>query len=265
MGYEGIALTVAGSDSSGGAGIQADLKTFAAFNVYGASVITSITAQNTTGVFAVFDIPPEIVGKQFEVVAEDLNIGAVKIGMLSNSEIMIVVAENIKKYRIEKVVLDPVMVAKTGAPLIKDEAIKTLKEVMIPLAYVITPNIPEAEILTGIKISNPMDMKEAAKIIFNMGAKHVLIKGGHLMGYSKVIDILFDGKASYVFQSDKVETKNTHGTGCTLSSAIAAGLAKGKDVYKAVSDAEKYINLAIKEAPKNIGHGFGPLYHNVKI
>lgn len=265
MGYEGIALTVAGSDSSGGAGIQADLKTFAAFNVYGASVITSITAQNTTGVFAVFDIPPEIVGRQFEVVAEDLNIGAVKIGMLSNSEIMIVVAENIKKYRIEKVVLDPVMVAKTGAPLIKDEAIKTLKEVMIPLAYVITPNIPEAEILTGIKISNPMDMKEAAKIIFNMGAKHVLIKGGHLMGYSKVIDILFDGKASYVFQSDKVETKNTHGTGCTLSSAIAAGLAKGKDVYKAVSDAEKYINLAIKEAPKNIGHGFGPLYHNVKI
>ncbi len=258
-------MTVAGSDSSGGAGIQADLKTFAAFNVYGASVITSITAQNTTGVFAVFDIPPDMVGKQFDAVAEDLEIGAVKIGMLSSSEIMRVIADRIKKYGIEKVVLDPVMVAKSGAPLIKEDAIETLKEVMIPLSYVITPNIPEAEIITGMKIESPLDMKEASKRIFSLGAKHVLLKGGHLKGYSKVIDILFDGKSFFVFQADKIETKNTHGTGCTLSSAIAAGLAKGKDVYRAVSDAEKYINMAIKEAPKNIGHGFGPLYHNVRI
>lgn len=265
MGYEGVALTVAGSDSSGGAGIQADLKTFAAFNVYGASVITSITAQNTMGVYAVFDIPPDIVGKQFDAVAEDLDIGALKIGMLSSGEIMEVVAEKIKKYGIEKVVLDPVMVAKTGAPLIKDDAIEILKNVMVPLAYVITPNIPEAEILAGMEIKNPIDMKEAAKRICEMGAKNVLLKGGHLKEYSKVIDILFDGKNSYVFQADRVETKNTHGTGCTLSSAIAAGLAKGRDIFKAVSDAERYISLAIREAPKNIGHGYGPLYHNVKI
>jgi len=265
LSYEGVALTVAGSDSSGGAGIQADLKTFAAFNVYGASVITSITAQNTMGVYAVFDIPPDIVGKQFDAVAEDLDIGALKIGMLSSSEIMEVVAEKIKKYGIEKVVLDPVMVAKTGAPLIKDDAIETLRRIMVPLAYVITPNIPEAKILTGMEIRNPIDMKEAAKRIYDMGAKNVLLKGGHLEGYSKIIDILFDGKSSYVFQADRVETKNTHGTGCTLSSAIAAGLAKGKDIFKAVADAERYINLAIKEAPKNIGHGYGPLYHNVRI
>ena len=264
MNYDGTALSIAGSDSGGGAGIQADLKTFAAFNIYGLSVVTSITAQNTKGVFAVFDLPPEIVAKQLEAVAIDIEIDTVKVGMLSNVGIMEVVAEGLVKYDMDKVVVDPVMVSKSGSTLMRKDAISFFTKHLLPLAYVVTPNVPEAEILSGVKIETPLDMKEAAKIIKEKGARYVLLKGGHLANYSKVVDILFDGKNSYVFQSDRLHTKNTHGTGCTLSSAIAAGLAKGKDIYSAVSDASRYVYMAIREAPENIGHGFGPLYHNVR-
>ncbi len=264
MKYDGVALTIAGSDSGGGAGIQADLKTFAAFNVYGVSVITSVTAQNTVEVLSVFDLPSGVVASQIDAIATDINVDAVKIGMLSNVEIMKVVSEKLIAYDMRMVVVDPVMVSKSGSILMKKEAIGFFIEHILPLSYVLTPNIPEAEILSGMKITSPVDMKEAARMIANKGARYVLLKGGHLEGYSEVTDILYDGSNSYVFQSDRIDTKNTHGTGCTLSSAIASSLAKGKDVYASVSDAHRYVNMAIREAPDNIGHGFGPLYHNIR-
>ncbi len=260
MNYEAKALTIAGSDSGGGAGIQADLKTFQAFSVYGMSAITSITAQNTTEVRSIFDIDPKVVKDQIEAVLEDIGADAVKIGMLSNAKIIKTVASCINKYNLKKVVLDPVMITKTGAHLLKQAAEKSLTGIL-PLAMLITPNLFEAEKISGMEITNIDGAKKAAQKIYNLGIKNILIKGGHLPGH-KAIDILYDGKDFYYFESKKINTKNTHGTGCTYSSAIAALLAKGRDIIDAVQIAKNYIYKAIKEAPGNIGSGSGPLYHN---
>ena len=263
MNYEGKALTIAGSDSVGGAGIQADLKTFAAFNVYGMSAITSVTAQNTMGVRAIYDIPPEMVRKQIEAVMEDIGVNAVKTGMLSNSSIIETVADTIKKYHLEKLVTDPVMVAKSGSPLLEDEAKATLIKKLLPLVYIVTPNIFEAEIISGISITSIKDAEKAAALIYQKGPKNVLVKGGHLFT-KKAVDILFDGSEYHYYKSERIDTKSTHGTGCTLSAAITAGLAKGLDVQRAIEIAKDYINRAISEAPPGIGKGHGPLYHNLK-
>ena len=263
MNYEGKALTIAGSDSGGGAGIQADLKTFSAFNVYGMSVITSVTAQNTLQVKDIYDVSPQTVGKQIDAVMEDIGIDAAKTGMLSSAGIIEVVAEKIKEYRIEKLVVDPVMISKSGSPLLKQEAKSGLIQKILPLAYVVTPNVPEAEAISGMRIKSMEDAKRAAVLIHKRGSRNVLIKGGHLSA-KKAIDILFDGDSYRYYESKMVDTKNTHGTGCTLSSAITAGLAKGLDIYRAVELAKDYITKAIENAPNDIGKGYGPLYHNVK-
>ena len=226
-------MTIAGSDSSGGAGIQADLKTFQAFDVYGMSVITSVTAQNTVEVKAIYDIPREFVALQIDSILEDIGVDAVKTGMLSNEEIIETVAERLKFHKIEKVVVDPVMVSKSKARLLKESAEKRFLELIIPLAFIITPNIPEAEVISGVEIKDTEDMKLAAKIIREMGARNVLIKGGHLEG-DVAVDVLFDGRDFHLFEEKRIQTKNTHGTGCTFSSAITACLARGEDIYSAI-------------------------------
>jgi len=263
LSYCGRALTIAGFDPSGGAGIQADLKTFQAFNVYGTSVVTSIAVENTVGVREVYDIPPEIVGDQIDVVLEDIEIDATKGGMVSNESIINVIAEKIKKHNIKKLIIDPVMVAKSGDRLLRKEAEKALIEIFLPLALVVTPNVYEAGIISDIKIKDEEGAKRAAKMIHEMGAKNVVVKGGDLKG-DKSTDTLFDGEKYYTFESLRIDTKNTHGTGCTFSSAIAAELAKGANVYDAVKIAKDYTTRAIKNAPDNIGRGHGPLYHNVE-
>ncbi|MCK4817558.1 bifunctional hydroxymethylpyrimidine kinase/phosphomethylpyrimidine kinase, partial [bacterium] len=239
------------------------LKTFAAFNVYGMSAITSVTAQNTVGVRAIYDIPPEMVRRQIEAVMEDIGVNAAKTGMLSNSNIIETVADKIGKYHLEKLVTDPVMVAKSGSPLLEEEAKATLIKTLLPLVYIITPNIFEAEIISGISIKSIKDAEKAATLIYEKGPKNVLMKGGHL-STRKAIDILFDGNEYHYYESERIDTKNTHGTGCTLSAAITAGLAKGFDVRHAIEIAKDYINRAIKDAPLNIGKGHGPLFHNLK-
>ncbi|HOO90404.1 MAG TPA: bifunctional hydroxymethylpyrimidine kinase/phosphomethylpyrimidine kinase [Syntrophales bacterium] len=251
-------LTIAGSDSGGGAGIQADLKTITALGGFGMSVITALTAQNTLGVHGIHEIPVDFVKKQFDAVVTDIGVDAAKTGMLSSSEIMGTVADKITEYGIEKLVVDPVMVAKGGAMLIRQEAKKTLVERLLPLAYVITPNIPEAEELTGMEIVTVEEMKEAAQIIHRMGARHVFVKGGHLSG--DALDILYDGRQLHEFISKRIDTKNTHGTGCTTSAAIATGLAQGMDVHGAVKRAKEYITAAIR-ASLAIGGGHGPTNH----
>ena len=251
-------LTIAGSDSGGGAGIQADLKTITVLGGFGMSVITALTAQNTLGVQGVYEVPEDFVEKQFDSVATDIGIDAAKTGMLASSKIIRTVAKKIRQYGINKLVVDPVMVAKGGAPLIADEAKKSLIEELLPLAYVITPNIPEAEELAKIKISSIDDMKKAAGIIYGLGAKNVVIKGGHLAG--DPVDILYDGKNYHKFTSERIDTKNTHGTGCTFSAAIAGKLAEGKSVFEAVKTAKDYTTTAIRFS-LNIGGGHGPTNH----
>ena len=251
-------LTIAGSDCSGGAGIQADLKTFSAHGTFGMSVIVSVVAENTSRVQSVHDVPTNIIVDQIDAVFEDIRVDGVKIGMLSNSEIMRAVAIKLKEYRPPKPVIDPVMVAKGGCALMQDSALDTMIREMIPLAFLLTPNIPEAEAITDREIHNTQDMKEAARIIRDMGSENVLIKGGHLQGDAE--DILFDGKQFYHYCSMRIDTKNTHGTGCTYSSAIAANLAEGMAVEKAVEEAKKYITEAINHALP-IGKGHGPLNH----
>lgn len=238
-------LTIAGSDSSGGAGIQADLKTFSAVGTYGMSVITAITAQNTKGVFQVEELSNEIIKKQIEVVFEDIVPKAVKIGMVSSSEITTIIAETLKKYNPENLVVDPVMISKSGYSLLKKEAKDSLIKHLIPMAYLITPNILEAEEITGIKIKTLEDMKEAGKALLSMGPKYVLVKGGHLEGDSN--DILMGKDLFRVYKSERLNRKNTHGTGCTLSSAIAAYLAIGHPIEEAVDLGKKYITNAIKK------------------
>ncbi|MDI3468352.1 MAG: Hydroxymethylpyrimidine phosphate kinase ThiD [Pseudolabrys sp.] len=259
-----IALTVAGSDSSGGAGIQADLKTFAALGVYGASAITAITAQNTQGVRAIHDVPPDIVEAQIDAVCDDLAVGAVKIGMLSRVATIEAVARALERNKARNVVLDPVMVATSGAWLIAPEAIAALRERLFPLALIVTPNLPEAAALTGAAPTlDENDMELQARHLLAEGACNVLVKGGHGNG-SESVDLLVSRETRDIcrFAAPRIATRNTHGTGCTLSSAIAAGLAKGQSLPNAVQQAKDYVTAAIAAAGTlDVGHGHGPLHH----
>lgn len=251
-------LTIAGSDCSGGAGIQADLKTFSAHGVFGMSVIVSVVAENTNRVIDIQDITPGMIKKQIDAVFEDIEVDAVKIGMLSTPACMAAVAEKLKEYRPQHVVIDPVMYAKNGCALMEPDSVDSLIDLIIPLAEVLTPNIPEAEKIAAMKIHSFEDMKTAAQVIYQMGCKNVLIKGGHASG--DAVDLLYDGNEYYTVQSDRIHTKNTHGTGCTFSSAIASNLAKGLSIKEAVNQAKKYITIAIKHSLA-IGKGNGPTHH----
>jgi hydroxymethylpyrimidine/phosphomethylpyrimidine kinase len=254
------ALTIAGSDSGGGAGIQADLKTFQELQVYGMSVITAVTAQNTTGVQGVYSIPTEGIKLQLQSICDDLRPDAIKTGMLFNSETIETVADFIKSYALKKIIVDPVMIAKGGASLLQKESVEALKTQLLPLATMVTPNIPEAEVLTGMKIVTMDDRKEAANILHSMGAAYVLIKGGHDQESEEMIDLLFDGTQFHTFSSKRIRTKNTHGTGCTFSAAITAELAKGSSILEAVHVAKNFIQAAIED-DLQIGSGHGPTNH----
>ena len=256
------ALSIAGSDCSGGAGIQADLKTMLANGVYGMSVITSLTAQNTTGVRSIENVSPDFLKDQIDSVFEDIAPDAVKTGMIPSKELVEVIAERMKFYGVKNLVVDPVMVATSGADLSNSGSVKALKEKLIPLSAVVTPNVPEAEVLSGMKITSKNDMIEAAKKINSECGCSVLIKGGHSEGNSD--DILFHDDEVFVFGMEKIDNENTHGTGCTLSSAIACNLAKGMDVPQAVTRAKEYITEAIS-AGLDLGHGRGPLDHGFDI
>lgn len=251
-------LTIAGSDSGGGAGIQADLKTITVLGGFGMSIITALTAQNTLGVHGIHDVPPAFVAAQFDAVATDIGIDAAKTGMLATSEVLRIVAGKIRQYGIEKLVVDPVMVAKGGMSLIREEAKKTMIAELIPLAFVLTPNIPEAEVLSGIRIATLADMKEAARIISHLGARHVVVKGGHLAG--DATDLLYDGREFRIFSAPRIATADTHGTGCTYSAAIATCLGRGMDVPGAVAEAKRYITEAVRYAWR-VGGGHGPTNH----
>ena len=253
-----IALTIAGSDSGGGAGIQADLKTFAALGVYGASVVTSVTAQNTREVTGIHDLPPEFITLQLDTVMCDLPVDVIKTGMLSNPAIIRAVSERLNALGVEKLVVDPVMVAKGGAALLRKEAEVELVQRLLPLAYVVTPNLGEAEVLAGMSIHDLTAMEQAARRIYAMGPRHVVVKGGHLVG--PPVDVFFDGRRFQYFEGERIETKSLHGTGCTFASAIAAELAKGAEVTEAVRSAKAYITTAIRLA-EPLGHGFGPTHH----
>jgi hydroxymethylpyrimidine/phosphomethylpyrimidine kinase len=253
------ALTIAGSDSGGGAGIQADLKTFGALGVFGTSAITAVTAQNTLAVTRIQEIDPEIVAAQIDAVAEDIGIDAAKTGMLSSTKILEAVAAALRRNRVPNLVVDPVMVAKSGARLLKEEAVEALKSRLLPLAEVVTPNIPEAEVLSGHKISDVEAMRDAAKRIYDLGAKRVVIKGGHAEG-PNVVDLYYDGERFEEFKAERVQTHNTHGTGCTYSAAIAAYLAHGLPPLDAVARAKEFLIAALRSAPA-IGKGIGPVDH----
>ncbi|UCD01112.1 MAG: bifunctional hydroxymethylpyrimidine kinase/phosphomethylpyrimidine kinase [Promethearchaeota archaeon] len=256
-------LTIAGSDSGGGAGIQADLKTFSAHGIFGMSAITALTAQNTVGVQGIFEVDPEFVAKQIDSVMTDIGADAWKTGMLSNAEIIQVVADRASHYNVELLIVDPVMVAKSGDPLLKAKANSTLISKLVPLAHVITPNLHEAYVLTGIEISNINEVQQSAIKIFEMGAKNVVVKGGHLQDINESIDVLYDGKKFIEFRSPRIHTNNTHGTGCTFASAIAAELAKGNDIKNAVHIAKAYLTKAIQRADNlHIGKGHGPTDHS---
>ena len=253
------ALTIAGSDSSGGAGIQADLKTMTANGVYGMSAITALTAQNTTGVTGIMEVTPEFLEAQLDAVFSDIFPDAVKTGMVSSSELIRVIADRLKKYDAKNIVVDPVMVATSGAKLISDDAIETLKEFLLPLATVITPNIPEAEVLSGMTIKTEDEMIKAAELIFNRFGCAVLCKGGHQINDAN--DLLFTSNGPVWFKGKRIDNPNTHGTGCTLSSAIASNLAKGRSLEDAVKEAKDYISGALA-AMLDLGKGSGPLAHN---
>jgi hydroxymethylpyrimidine/phosphomethylpyrimidine kinase len=261
-----IALTIAGSDPSGGAGIQADLKTFAALEVYGASVIAALTAQNTQGVTAIHDVPGDFIGAQMDAVFSDLDIAAVKIGMLSQVTAIKAVAAGLRRHHAKNMVLDPVMAATSGDRLLAADAIAALRRELIPFVLVVTPNLAEAAALSGASLArNEGEMEVQAREIMSLGARNVLIKGGHGDG-DESVDILIGqsrGFGEVVRMSAKrIATKNTHGTGCTLSSAIAAGLAKGRDLITATQEAKAYVTAAIANADAlQVGHGHGPLHH----
>lgn len=255
-------LTIAGSDCSGGAGIQADLKTFAAHGAYGMSVIVSVVAENTCRVIAIQDITPEVIKEQIDAVFEDIEVDAVKVGMLSTDICMEAVAAKLKEYQPAHIVIDPVMYAKNGCPLMAPEAIDTLIKYVLPLAEVLTPNIPEAEKIAQMKIASVADMEEAARRIAALGCKSVVVKGGHASG--EALDVLYDGREFHQFVHKRIETKNTHGTGCTFSSALACRLAEGKTVQEAVALAKAYVTMAIEYALP-IGKGYGPTNHFAEI
>lgn len=252
------ALTIAGSDCSGGAGIQADIKTFSAHGVFGMSAIVSVVAENTSRVISVENVSPDMIKAQIDAVFEDIEVDAVKVGMLSSKECMRAVSEKLREYKPKYTVIDPVMVAKGGHALMETEALETLKTEIIPLAYVLTPNIPEAEAITGFKINSLDDTKKAARLICSLGAENVIIKGGHLTG--DAVDVLYDGLEFHMFTCERIDTKNTHGTGCTFSSAIAANLANGLTLVEAVRNAKEYITSAIRHSLA-IGKGHGPTNH----
>jgi hydroxymethylpyrimidine/phosphomethylpyrimidine kinase len=254
-----VALSIAGSDSGAGAGIQADLKTFAAFGVYGVTVITAITAQNTVGVRAVQEIDPDVISAQLDAVAEDFAITGLKTGMLSSAAIIETVAAGIRRHRLRPLVVDPVMVAKSGDRLLREDAVDALRRTLLPLAQVVTPNIPEAEVLCGRPIRTHSDRVGAARAIMELGAHAVVIKGGHSED-DPIIDLLVDGDGVREFRAPRIATSSTHGTGCTFSAAIAAALAHGQDLGAAVGEARAYLSSALAEAA-GLGHGHGPLNH----
>jgi hydroxymethylpyrimidine/phosphomethylpyrimidine kinase len=257
-----IALTIAGSDSGGGAGIQADLKTFSALGVYGASVITAVTAQNTIGVHGIHDIPPALIAQQIDCVLADLAVGAVKVGMLSRPETIAAVAAGLERHAVSQVVLDPVMVAASGSRLLAPDAVEALRAVMLPRALLVTPNLPEAASLLDEPVAQDEPaLRRQAERILALGPGAVLIKGGHGTGPEST-DILVDQHGMRRFPAPRIVTRNTHGTGCTLSSAIAAGLAKGLSLDEAVAAAKHFISAAIAASDGlRIGHGCGPVHH----
>ena len=252
------ALTIAGSDSGGGAGIQADLKTFAAHGVFGMSAITAITAQNTVTVTAAVALDPGLVTAQIDAVVEDLPVHAVKIGMLANAAIIHAVASALRRHRLRPVVLDPVMVAKGGARLLDLDAVAALRDELLPLATIVTPNAPEAALLTGQPVTSRLEQHAAARELVRLGAGAALVKGGHLAG--SATDVLATADAVVELSGDRIPGWHTHGTGCTLAAAIAAGLASGADLHVAVEEAKAYVTRAIQQAP-GLGHGHGPLQH----
>ena len=256
-------LTIAGSDSGGGAGIQADLKTISAMGCYGMSVITALTAQNTKGVTGIHAVPPDFAGKQMEAVLSDIGVDAVKIGMLYSAKLIETVAQVLKKYKTDKIVLDPVMVAQSGDKLLEDNAIEAIKKHLMPLSSVVTPNLPEASVLLDCALYGFEDIKKGAKDLSEYGSRSVLIKGGHLKDNDST-DFLYLTKEDrfVIVKGKRIETKNNHGTGCTLSSAIASCMAKGCGIEEAVRKAKAYINEAIRAGSKyEIGHGHGPVHH----
>jgi hydroxymethylpyrimidine/phosphomethylpyrimidine kinase len=257
-----IAVTIAGSDSSGGAGIQADLNTFSALGVYGASVITALTAQNTRGVTAIHDVPPSFIAAQMDAVFSDLAVGAVKIGMLSQAAAIKAVASGLDRHRMANVVLDPVMIATSGDRLLAEPAVDVLRRVLIPHALVLTPNLPEAAaLLDGPVARNESEMRQQAERLLAFGCRAVLVKGGHGEGPQSV-DLLVEPTRTARFAADRIVSQNTHGTGCTLSSAIAVGLAKGRDLATAVGEAKDYVTAAIATADRlSVGSGRGPVHH----
>jgi len=255
-----VALTIAGSDSGGGAGIQADLRTFAFQRVHGTSALTCVTAQNTLGVKRVDPLPPEAVAAQIEAVVEDIGVQGIKTGMLLNAEIVREVARQVERWALQPLVVDPVMVSRTGAKLLAEDAIQAIRERLIPLAQVVTPNRYEAQILAGMELQLLADMEEAARRIHALGCKAVLVKGGGMPGELQGVDVWFDGERLEVLKSERIPTRHTHGTGCTLSAAIAAQLAWGKDPLTATLAAKAYVTDALRH-PLAIGAGQGPVGH----
>jgi hydroxymethylpyrimidine/phosphomethylpyrimidine kinase len=250
-----VALTIAGSDSGGGAGIQADLKTFAALGVHGTSAITAITAQNTTGVTDILELPVDLVRRQIAAVVDDIGVQATKTGMLSSTAIIEAVAEAVREHGLSLLVVDPVMVAKGGAKLLRDDAVDALREQLLPLAAVVTPNLPEAEVLLGRSIASLDERKQAARDLVAMGARAAVVKGGHA---EDVTDVYFDGSQMIELHAQRIDTVNTHGSGCVFSAAIAAWLARGADPLQAASEARSFITRAIANSLQ-IGHGRGPV------
>lgn len=251
-------LTIAGSDSCGGAGIQADLKTFSSLGTYGMSVITAVTAQNTTGVSAIHEIPASMVKAQIDSIFEDIKVDAVKIGMVAGESIVEAIAAGLSKYSPAHIVLDPVMLSKSGSHLLQPRAQQALVNKLLPLCTLLTPNLSEAAAISGISVTRPADMKDAARIICDLGVPRVLVKGGHLEGSS--LDVLYNGNSFSYFDGPRIESNNTHGTGCTFSAAIAACLARGWDYCQAVELAKDYISTAIAHSFA-IGRGWGPVHH----
>jgi hydroxymethylpyrimidine/phosphomethylpyrimidine kinase len=252
-------LTIAGSDSGGGAGIQADLKAMSANGVFAMSVITAITAQNTEEVTDVFELPPSIIASQLDAVFDDFDVAAVKTGMLSSTAIVEIVVKMLTLQKVATLVVDPVMVSKSGHPLLRPDAVDAVKTQLLPLAFVVTPNIHEAQQLSGIQITSLADARRAAKIIHGFGCRHVLIKGGHLLS-ERATDLLYDGRFFNVLKGEFIETNHTHGTGCTFASALAAHLARGGSVLDAAQAAKAYVTQAIRHGLA-IGHGHGPTDH----
>lgn len=257
-----IGLTIAGSDSSGGAGIQADIKTMTLNGVYAESAITALTAQNTTGVLSVLDSSPQFLKDQLDMIFDDIYPDSVKIGMVSNSDLILVIAEKLKEKKAKNIVIDPVMVATSGAKLLKDEAINVLTNELLPLADLITPNIPEGEILSGIKIKDEKDMQKAGKIISEKYNCACLLKGGHKINDAN--DYLYENKKGVWFKGKRIKNENTHGTGCTLSSAIAANLAKGYDMENSIKMAKEFLSNALLDM-LDLGKGSGPMNHAFDI